>query len=190
MPIILASQSPRRRELLSVVTRDFVVDPSHKKEDIIPGLTERQLPLHLARQKALDVSCRHTDDLVIGADTVVCVNGQVLGKPLDKQDAYHMLRLLSGQEHRVLTGVVFCRGQSVQTSFVQNTRVVFYPLDEKEILDYLETDEPYDKAGAYAIQGKGSLFVKAIYGDYYNVMGFPVARIARELNRLRENGSL
>lgn len=134
--------------------------------------------------KALDVSSRNRSALVIGADTIVSLDGMVLGKPRDEEDAMDMLRALSGRTHLVYTGVAFCCGGQALSSFVQCTEVDFYPLTEEQIQRYLATGEPFDKAGAYGIQGKGGLFVKGIRGDYFNVVGFPLARAAQEMERL------
>lgn len=184
MRLILASQSPRRKELLGQITGNFSVEVSRIEERRDPAWTAEELPRQLALQKALDVSSRSASDLVIGADTIVSLDGVVLGKPRDEAHAADMLRMLSSRTHRVYTGVAFCRDKKELSSFVQCTEVDFYPLTEEQIRRYLKTGEPFDKAGAYGIQGKGSLFVKELRGDYFNVVGFPVARVARELESL------
>ncbi|MDD3192803.1 MAG: Maf family protein [Oscillospiraceae bacterium] len=184
MELILASQSPRRRELLERVTTLFSVVVSGIEERRDPTWTVEELPRQLALQKAMDVSKTHPSALVIGADTIVSLDGAVLGKPRDEADAAAMLRALSGRTHLVYTGVAFCRAGRECSSFVQRTEVDFYPLQEQQIQRYLATGEPFDKAGAYGIQEQGGLFVKSIRGDYFNVMGFPMARTARELERL------
>ena len=171
MEWILASGSPRRRELLGRIIPDFSVQVSQVEEQRDPAWTVQELPKRLALQKALDVSSRNRSALVIGADTIVSLDGMVLGKPRDEEDAMDMLRALSGRTHLVYTGV-------------QCTEVDFYPLTEEQIQRYLATGEPFDKAGAYGIQGKGGLFVKGIRGDYFNVVGFPLARAAQEMERL------
>lgn len=188
MQLILASQSPRRQELLGRIVRDFSIEVSGVEEKRDPAWTVQELPQQLARQKALDVSNRHPAALVLGADTIVALDDQVLGKPRDEQDAQRMLRALSGRTHQVCTGVAFCRGGQVLSSFVQRTEVDFYPLEEERIRWYLASGEPFDKAGAYGIQGLGALLVKEIRGDYCNVMGLPLAETIRELERLpKEN---
>ena len=169
MKWILASGSPRRQQLLCQITEDFSVLPSQIEERRDPSWTAQELPRQLAAQKALDVSSRNPAALVIGADTIVSLDGTVLGKPRDEADAADMLRSLSGRTHQVYTGVAFCRDGKVLSSFVQR---------------YLATKEPFDKAGAYGIQGKGGLFVRGIRGDYFNVVGFPLARAAQELEQL------
>ena len=184
MKWILASGSPRRQQLLCQITEDFSVLPSQIEERRDPSWTAQELPRHLAAQKALDVSSRNPAALVIGADTIVSLDGTVLGKPRDEADAADMLRSLSGRTHLVYTGVAFCRDGKVLSSFVQCTEVDFYPLTERQIQRYLATKEPFDKAGAYGIQGKGGLFVRGIRGDYFNVVGFPLARAAQELEQL------
>ena len=184
MKWILASGSPRRQQLLCQITEDFSVLPSQIEERRDPSWTAQELPRQLAAQKALDVSSRNPAALVIGADTIVSLDGTVLGKPRDEADAADMLRSLSGRTHQVYTGVAFCQDGKVLSSFVQCTEVDFYPLTERQIQRYLATKEPFDKAGAYGIQGKGGLFVRGIRGDYFNVVGFPLARAAQELEQL------
>ena len=184
MKWILASGSPRRQQLLCQITEDFSVLPSQIEERRDPSWTAQELPRQLAAQKALDVSSRNPAALVIGADTIVSLDGTVLGKPRDEADAADMLRSLSVRTHQVYTGVAFCRDGKVLSSFVQCTEVDFYPLTERQIQRYLATKEPFDKAGAYGIQGKGGLFVRGIRGDYFNVVGFPLARAAQELEQL------
>ena len=166
------------------VYQNFLVEAARAEEKRDPAWTVQELPRMLARQKALEVSGRHPAALVVGADTIVALDGQALGKPRDEADACRMLRALSGRTHQVYTGVAFCRGGQVCSSFVQCTEVDFYPLEEERIRWYLASGEPFDKAGAYGIQGLGSLFVKEIRGDYCNVVGFQLARAVRELERL------
>ncbi|MCI9406122.1 MAG: septum formation protein Maf [Oscillospiraceae bacterium] len=182
--LILASQSPRRRELLGRIVKNFSVDAAQAEEKRDPAWTVQELPRMLAQQKALEVSGRHPAALVVGADTIVALDGQALGKPRNETDAGRMLRALSGRTHQVYTGVAFCRGGQVRSSFVQCTEVDFYPLEEERIRWYLASGEPFDKAGAYGIQGLGGLLVKGIRGDYCNVVGLPLARFVRELERL------
>lgn len=180
--IILASQSPRRQELIAHIVSDFSVVVS-KAEEVLPdGISPEDAPAYLAGLKAEDVAADYPDDIVIGADTVVILDGEVLGKPCDTDDAVRMLRALSGKTHTVITGCAIVKdGQ--KTSFSDITRVEFYPLDDREIMEYIATGEPFDKAGAYGIQGRGCVLVKRIEGDFFNVMGLPVARLKRELER-------
>ncbi|MBQ3264838.1 MAG: septum formation inhibitor Maf [Ruminococcus sp.] len=179
--IILASKSPRRQELIGNITPDFTVVVSEVDEVLPAGVMPEEAPAYLAGVKARAVAEKHPDDIVIGADTVVILEGEVLGKPRDAADAERMLSALSGKTHTVITGcAVIMNGKT--RSFSEATRVEFYPLSEKEIADYIATGEPFDKAGAYGIQGKGSVLVKRIEGDFFNVVGLPVARLKRELD--------
>lgn len=177
---ILASQSPRRQELLRVVLPEFEVKPCHAPEEVPQGLAPYQVVEHLARQKAGLIAAGEPGAVVIGSDTVVAIDGQILGKPRDREDCLRMLRMLSGRSHTVYTGVAFAKDGQLH-SFWEETQVEFYPLTEQEMQWYASLEEPYDKAGSYGIQGQGSLLVKGIRGDYFNVMGLPVARLWREL---------
>jgi len=184
MSIILASQSPRRRELLAQMgITDFIIRPAEGDETAEPGLSPAQLVETLSRQKGLEVAARSaSDDLIIAADTVVAVDGQVLGKPRSTQEAHAMLAALSGRTHTVYTGVTLCRGGEVLTEH-EATAVRFRTLTPDEIAAYVATGEPMDKAGAYGIQGVGALLVEGIEGDYFNVVGLPVCRLGRMLAR-------
>ena len=184
MSLILASASPRRRELLSLITPDFTVIPAAGEENADKTLPPHLLVQELARQKAAEVAALHPHDTVIGADTLVFSGTEIMGKPTDAADAKRMLTLLSGSVHTVITAVSIAQnGQTVKT-FAQETEVEFFPLTEEEITAYIATGEPMDKAGAYGIQDKGAMLVKGITGDYYNVMGLPVGRLYRELRAL------
>lgn len=178
MELILASGSPRRRQLLELYTKDFTVCASDFDEKAVQADTPKQLVEALARGKCLAVAQDHPDCLVVGSDTVVEVDGQVLGKPQDAEDAKRMLRALSGRTHAVHTGVCVSGGGRTE-SFVDSCKVRFFPLDEEEIERYTATAEPYDKAGAYAIQGRAALWLDRLEGDYYTIMGLPVSRTAR-----------
>lgn len=182
--IILASQSPRRQELIGYILSDYEVIVSAVEETLPDGIAPEEVPAYLAGVKAQAVAAEHPDDVVIGADTVVILDGQVLGKPKDADDALHMLRSLSGKAHTVITGCAIIQDGRM-TTFADRTRVEFYPLSDREILDYIATGEPFDKAGAYGIQGRGSVLVKRIEGDFFNVMGLPVARLKREMERVK-----
>lgn len=177
---ILASKSPRRQELIGFILSEFTVIVSDVEEVLPDGIAPENVAAYLAEIKAQAVASQHPDDVVVGADTVVILDGEVLGKPRDKDDAYRMLRALSGKTHTVITGCAIAQNGET-TSFSDVTRVEFYPLSDREIWDYIATGEPFDKAGAYGIQGKGSVLVKRIEGDFFNVMGLPVARLKREL---------
>ena len=178
--IILASKSPRRQELLHHITDDFEVIVSTVDEILPKDIVPEEAPVYLSRIKAQAVAGEHPDRVVIGADTVVILDGEVLGKPRDEDDAVRMLRALSGKVHTVVTGCTILSGRQI-ASFSDRTSVEFYALSDREIEEYIATGEPFDKAGAYGIQGKGSVLVKRIEGDFFNVMGLPVGRLKREL---------
>ena len=180
MELILASASPRRKALLTIAGFPFSVHPSPEEETPDPTLPPGERAIDLARGKAKFIAFKHPDALVIGADTVVSVAGEVLGKPRDEMDARRMLGMLSGKTHAVYTGCVLRHGVE-ERAFYETTLVTFYPLSAREIDAYIATGEPFDKAGAYGIQGSGCLLVKQIAGDFYNVMGLPIARLARAL---------
>jgi septum formation protein len=178
--LVLASASPRRQELLRNAGILFDVQPAHIPEDPLPGEHAKDCAERLAREKALAVAKQRPRDVVLGADTVVVVDGQILGKPLDAADAVRMLRMLSGREHHVITGVcVVANGQSSVAN--ETTAVTMSEISENEIADYVATGEPVDKAGAYAIQGVASRWIPRIEGDYSNVVGLPVALVWRML---------
>lgn len=187
MAMILASQSPRRRELLGQMGFSFTVRPAKGEELAHPELTPDQLVEELARQKALEVSAEAaSDDVVVAADTVVAIDGKVLGKPHDKVHAAEMLSALSGREHTVYTGVAVKRGETLLVEH-EATQVRFRPLTEREIDLYIQTGEPMDKAGSYGIQGCGALLVEGIRGDYFNVVGLPICRLGRMLAQVGED---
>jgi septum formation protein len=180
--LVLASASPRRQELLRNAGITFDVQPADIPEDTLPGETAKECAERLAREKALAVACQRPHDFVLGADTVVVVDGQLLGKPCDAADAARMLCLLSGREHRVITGVcLVVSGQSSVAS--ETTLVTVSEITDKEIADYVASGEPMDKAGAYAIQGIASRWIPRIEGDYSNVVGLPVAAVWRMLRQ-------
>ena len=187
MKIILASQSPRRRELLERMgITDFRVIPAKGEEVATRTLTTDQLVEELSRRKCAEVSAAHPDALVIAADTMVAVNNRVLGKPHSEKDAARMRAALSGRLHMVYTGVTVAQGVKSITEH-EMTFVRFCTLSQADIIRYIATGEPMDKAGAYGIQGYGSVLVEGISGDYYNVMGLPVCRVARLLARFGVN---
>ncbi len=172
--LILASASPRRREICDLLGLDYEVIPAVGEEVLDVALSLTDGVLQLARAKAEEVFVAHPDGLVLGADTVVTVDGAVLGKPRDEADAAGMLRRLQGRRHQVITAVWVCSpGKS--DGFVSTNEVCFAPMTEEEITAYIATGEPMDKAGAYAIQGRGMRFVKELRGDFYAVMGLPAA---------------
>ena len=182
MKLVLASSSPRRRQLLAMVGAAFEVDPPTTQEQISPGLSAADVVVSLAAAKAEEVAARRPHDVVVGADTVVVIDGQILGKPRDDEDARRMLRRLSGRTHEVWTGLaVVHRASGRQARAAECTRVTFRQLDEQTLDRYVRTGEGLDKAGAYAVQGLGSLFVTRIEGCYFNVVGLPLARLAMML---------
>lgn len=180
---VLASRSPRRRELLERMgITDFEVLPAVGEEAADPSLSPAGLVEELSRQKCMEAAALRPGALVIAADTVVAIDGDVLGKPHSREEAFSMLTRLAGRTHRVYTGVTVWRdGRRVTGHEV--TQVTFRPLTGHEISCYVETGEPMDKAGAYGIQGYGSLLVERISGDYYNVMGLPVCRLGQILKQ-------
>lgn len=180
MRIILASASPRRQELIKMITEDIKVNPCDCDETIKDGLVGRQIAEYLSEIKGEAVKTQFKDEIIVSADTIVCLNDNVLGKPKSREDAFNMLRTLSGNTHSVFTGVTILKGEKKKT-FSQETKVTFYDLSDEEINEYIDSDECYDKAGSYGIQGKGGLLVKGIDGDYFNVVGLPVARLKREI---------
>ena len=180
--LVLASASPRRQELLRNAGITFEVQPAHIPEDPLPGEAAKDCAERLAREKALAVARQRPHDIVLGADTVVVVDGKLLGKPSDAADAVRMLRMLSGREHQVITGV--CLVVSGQPSVASETTLVTVSeITDKEIADYVASAEPMDKAGAYAIQGVASRWIPRIEGDYSNVVGLPVALVWRMLQQ-------
>jgi len=180
--LILASASPRSQELLRLAGIPFRAVPALGEERIDPALSPPELALTLARQKALEVQGRCPGRAVLGADTLVALEGVVFGKPRDDNHAREMLGRLSGMTHSVFTGVCLLRPDSPEISFCQESRVTFHALSQREINAYVATGEAADKAGAYGIQGRGGLFVERLEGDYWNVVGLPLARLLKEIN--------
>lgn len=189
--IILASQSPRRKELLTLGGYDFEVVVSDC-EEVINSVVPHEVVCELSSKKAVDVlqKCKDRTDIdeliVIGADTVVSIDGSILGKPEDRDDAARMLRKLSGNTHEVYTGVTFAgskEGKIRTHTFYECTRVIFYEMSDKEIEDYVCSGDCNDKAGAYGIQSGAARFVKGIEGDYNNVVGLPLSRVYQELKK-------
>jgi len=183
MSLILASASPRRAELLRNAGIAFTVEPANVPEEPMPNEPPLQYARRLAGDKARAVCALHSDSVVLGADTVVVIDEYLLEKPKDNADAVRMLRLLSGRTHQVITGVCVVAPNFEQTE-AEITEVCFSPLTEQEIAGYIAIREPMDKAGAYAIQGIASRWVERIDGCYFNVVGLPVARVYRMLNKL------
>ena len=187
--IILASASPRRSELLAQISLEFTVLPSDVEENPKSTLPQ-DIVIELSKEKARDVwgkigQNNTGDSLVISADTVVSIEGEILGKPRDEEDAARMLGLLSGKEHQVYTGVTLIwidgEGKQEEYSFYVCTGVLMYRMTKAEILEYVLSGEPMDKAGAYAVQGKAAAFIKSIRGEYSNVVGLPTGRLYQEM---------
>lgn len=192
IPIILASASPRRKELLTQVGLTFAVHPADC-EEIISGDTPDKISEALALQKAnavyMDIKNEYTDSdfLVIGADTIVWYDGEVLGKPEDEQEAYDMLTMLSDRTHQVYTGVCVILHSNSEKQielFHERTDVTFYPITGYELKDYISTKDPLDKAGAYGIQGSFAVHIREIHGDYNNVVGLPIAKLYQTLKNM------
>jgi septum formation protein len=180
--IILASRSPRRKELLHQIGLDFSVDPADVDERVLPDETPEGYTLRVALGKARGVAARAQAGLVIAADTIVVLDGEFLGKPVDTQDAERMLARLSGKAHRVITGVAVMDAATGKTfSRTSTTRVLFRSLTSQEITSYAATGEPLDKAGAYGIQGMGALLIEGIDGCYSNVVGLPISMLGELL---------
>ena len=182
MHLILASQSPRRRELLGLFRRPFVIrmaDIDETMDDTLPPFDE---VARVSRAKAQAIP-REEDDIVVAADTIVVCAGRTLGKPRSEEEAAEMLRLLSGRDHQVMTGMTVLRGEKA-VSCTEVTDIHFRELSDKEIESYIATGEPMDKAGSYGIQGGAALFAQRMVGDYYNVMGLPVCRLYEILSQL------
>ncbi len=182
--LVLASASPRRQDLLRAAGIAFQVQATNIPEDALAGETPRTCAERLAREKAAFVARSRPRDVVLGADTIVVVDGEMLGKPVDAADATRMLRLLSGRSHEVITGVCLM-GAGFADVRSESTLVVMSDLSEADIAFYVRSGEPMDKAGAYAIQGIASRWIPRIQGDYSNVVGLPVALVWR---LMRENG--
>ena len=180
--IILASASPRRKELMKRTGFNFTVKPSQVPEMVPPSVPMEKRAAFLAELKAAATSIYYPKDIIIGADTTVLLEGELLGKPKDEKEAAGMLRKLSGKVHTVITGVsIIYSDQEDAETFSSESKVEFYELSEKEIEEYVASGEPMDKAGAYGIQGRGFQLVKRIEGDFFSVMGLPIAELVRRL---------
>ncbi|MEN6622534.1 MAG: Maf family protein [Smithella sp.] len=182
---ILASASPRRQELLRSMGLKFKTIPAHVNEDYINGENPRQHVKRLAQDKALAIAYKHPESMVLGADTIVVIDGLILGKPKNKMQARQMLERLSGREHKVFTGFSLAHTASgVTKTRVIQSAVQFKSINYEEMEWYISCDEPYDKAGGYAVQGKGAYFIKSIRGSYTNVIGLPLCEVLEELKKL------
>jgi septum formation protein len=190
--VVLASSSPRRRELLNLIGIAHEVRPANLDESMRPRETPRRHAERLARDKASAVATRDPDLITIAADTIVVINRKVLGKPVDEEDAARMLAMLSGREHTVITAVAVSRGKKLRSA-IEEVKVKFRRLREDEIEAYIATGEPMDKAGAYGIQGYGATIVERVEGDYFAVMGLPLVRLVglmRDVGVVYQFGSL
>jgi septum formation protein len=184
--LVLASASPRRQELLRNAGIEFVVHPPDVPEIPREGEMPQPFAERMAREKAVAVCAQRPNDLILGADTVVVVDGEILGKPRDASDAARMLRLLSGHKHEVITGVCIAGGKfRTENTRSETTVVIMNALSDDDIRSYIASGEPMDKAGAYAIQGMASRWISRIEGDYFNVVGLPVALVFRMLQEHR-----
>ena len=184
--IVLASASPRRKEILEQMGLDFLIQPA-KGEEMITCSDPQEVVKELSLQKAKEVAgCVSVPSLVIGSDTVVACDGEIMGKPKDEEDAFRMLKRLQGAVHMVYTGVsvIDTETEKVLLNFAEGTEVSMYPMSEEWIWSYIRTGEPMDKAGAYAIQGGCAPYIQGIHGEYANVVGFPAARFYQELLKL------
>ena len=184
MNIILASQSPRRRELMELFHLPFTVQVADIDETMDATKDVAAEVARVSRVKAEAIACSQ-DDIVIAADTVVVCDNVVLGKPKDKDDAFRMLKMLSGRSHQVMSGLTVKRGERI-VSCTEVTDIWFRPLTSQEIWDYIATNEPMDKAGSYGIQGGAALFTERLQGDYYNVVGLPVCKLYKILTAMME----
>ncbi len=184
-PLILASASPRRKELLRSVGLKFKIIPAHINEDYVNGENPRQHVRRLAQDKAQAIAGKYPESLVLGADTIVVIDDLILGKPKNKAEARQMLGKLSGRVHKVFTGFSLAHTASgVTKTIVIQSAVQFKSISFEEMEWYISCDEPYDKAGGYAVQGKGAYFIKAIRGSYTNVIGLPLCEVLEELKKL------
>ena len=183
MNIILASKSPRRTEILSLMNINHIIIPSKEKEVIDPTLKPHEVVMSLAYQKANSIATLYPNDLVIGADTIVVINNEILGKPKDYNDAVRMLSLLQNNTHQVITGVSLIKGNNIVTFHVISN-VTFKPMTKEDIDNYISKENVYDKAGSYAIQGEHATFVDHIDGDYYNIVGLPKDELKKHLDKI------
>lgn len=187
--VILASGSPRRRELLGQIGMKPEVMPSRIEEQVTSAVPE-DVVMELSARKAEDVAARAmAGTLILGADTVVAVDGEILGKPRSHEDAKRMINLIQGRSHQVYTGVTLLYKEEAESrgiTFVEKTEVLVYPMTEDEIEEYARSEEPMDKAGAYGIQGRFAAYIQGIRGDYNNVVGLPVGRVWQEWKHLME----
>ena len=186
---ILASASPRRKELLSIYVKDFKIMPADIDETVPDNIALEDAPLYTAKEKAAAVFNKlNEDEIIITADTIVMLDNKIYGKPKDKLDAYNMIKTLSGKTHQVITGICcYSKDKQINIEFSDVTNVSFTDISDEILEKYLENAEYIDKAGAYAVQGLASMFVKKIEGSYDNVVGLPMGRLARNLIKYKIN---
>ncbi|MCX8038046.1 MAG: Maf family protein [Candidatus Sumerlaeia bacterium] len=189
-PLVLASRSPRRIELLRALGLNFDVVPSAVEEHIIPGLSHDELAIETARQKAEDVARQFPRRIVLGADTIVCLDDAILGKPADPADARRILRTLRGREHRVITGLCIIGPDQPVWTAAEITRVRMHHFSDEALERYVAGGEPMDKAGAYGIQGGAADFIASLVGDYFNVVGLPLSLLLEGLSRFMPTEAL
>jgi len=183
--IVLASQSPRRKQLLEWAEIDFEIIVANTDESFPEDLSPQEVAIHIASEKAKAVQAKAENKIIIAADTIVVLNGEIIGKPIDRNDAITTLNKLSGSHHKVITGIVIVQDKK-RISFADSTDVEFHSLTKEQIEFYVDKYKPYDKAGAYAIQEWiGVVGIKCINGDFYNVMGLPVSRVVKALENLK-----
>ena len=189
--LILASSSPRRKEILTKLKFDFDVFPSSVKENYKLNLSPKQIVNELSQRKALEISKKLPNSFIIGADTIVVIKNKILSKPTDQKDAFRMLNLLSNTHHYVYTGVcLITKRNDLIFNFVEITKVYFYKLEKELIYSYIKTKSPYDKAGSYGIQDFSACFIKKIDGCFYNVVGFPISKFINNLKTFPKISSL
>jgi septum formation protein len=181
--LVLASKSPRRAQILELLEIKFRIEPPCCEENT-EGIPSKNIPQELAKRKALSVSAKFENSFVLGSDTLVFCENEVLGKPKNEKNAYEMLKMLKNRVHSVISGLVLCKNSEILFAGESQTEVQFRDYSDLEILDYISTMEYVDKAGAYGVQGKGARFIKSIKGCFYNVMGLPVALTLEALNKM------
>lgn len=180
MEFVLASASPRRQEILKSIDVSFIVDPADIDESEEPIHPINSYPVRLARKKAMKIAKKHPDAVVMGCDTIITIDDEIFGKPKDREDAFRILKKLSGRVHKVITGICLWRSDVI-TTFSVETKVTFFELTDDRINSYLDEGEWKDKAGAYSIQGNGGYLASEIVGDIYNVVGLPRRRLRKEI---------
>ena len=184
--IILASKSPRREKILNLIGLNFIIQPSNVDEHLNLKLTPQDFAEYWSNKKATQVSINNEDKLVIGADTIVNLDGEILGKPKNKKQSYSMLKNLSGKTHEVITGVtIMCKKKNISQTFSETTRVYVRDIPNNQIISYIDNYPTLDKAGSYGIQDWFAIYIKKIDGCFYNVMGFPLSKFYNNYAQLK-----